>query len=169
MAAKLINLPSMQRLFVAGAMAAFCIPESVFAQSSATPLSSQLPAVSASPGGNPTKPEVQPRLDVDRDPIPSPDPEEVPPVPNATATSTPAKSGEIRKDQSGIYTLHADVDEVLLNCSVIDEKGRTVTDLNQKNFQVWEDGVPQTVNSAIHQDLPVSMGILQTRKMQLSL
>jgi Ca-activated chloride channel family protein len=59
-----------------------------------------------------------------------------------------------------MYTLHADVDEVLLNCSVIDEKGRTVTDLSQSDFRVWEDGVPQTVNSILHQDLPVSMGIL---------
>ncbi|MGO9436211.1 MAG: VWA domain-containing protein [Terracidiphilus sp.] len=59
-----------------------------------------------------------------------------------------------------MYTLHTDVDEVLLNCTVIDNKGGTVTDLNQKDFRVWEDGVPQTVNTVLHQDIPVSMGIL---------
>ncbi len=59
-----------------------------------------------------------------------------------------------------MYTLHTNVDEVLLNCSVIDEKGRTVNDLKQSDFRVWEDGVPQTINSVLHQDLPVSMGIL---------
>jgi Ca-activated chloride channel homolog len=108
---------------------------------------------------DPTKPELQPRLDVDRDPLPSPDPDEVPPAPNASAT-TPAKAGEIQKNQSGMYTLRANVDEVLLNCTVIDDKGRTVTDLHQDAFRVWEDGVPQTVNSVLHEDLPVSMGIL---------
>lgn len=59
-----------------------------------------------------------------------------------------------------MYTLHANVDEVLLNCSVIDENGNTVTGLSQNDFRVWEDGIPQTVNSVMHQDLPVSMGIL---------
>jgi Ca-activated chloride channel homolog len=116
----------------------------------------QSAASNAGPG-DPTRPEIQPRLDVDRDPISSPDPEvpETPPAPSAAP-----RAGSIEKDKEGMYTLHADVDEVLLNCSVIDEKGRTVTDLSPKNFRVWEDGVPQTVNSVIHQDLPVSMGIL---------
>jgi VWFA-related protein len=52
------------------------------------------------------------------------------------------------------------VDEVLLSCTVIDEKGRTVPNLNRSDFRVWEDGVPQTVNSVLQQDLPVSMGVL---------
>ena len=56
--------------------------------------------------------------------------------------------------------LHTDVDEVLLNCTVIDEKGQTVNDLRQGDFRVWEDGVEQTIHSLQHQDLPVSMGIL---------
>jgi Ca-activated chloride channel family protein len=109
--------------------------------------------------GDPTKPELQPRLDVDRDPLPSPDPDEIPPAVN-TAATTPAKAGEIQKNQNGMYTLRANVDEVLLNCTVIDDKGRTVTDLHQDAFRVWEDGVPQIVNSVQHEDLPVSLGIL---------
>jgi VWFA-related protein len=52
------------------------------------------------------------------------------------------------------------VDEVLLNCAVMDAKGQPVLDLSRDNFRVWEDGVPQTVNAAQHLDLPVSMGIL---------
>src|SRR6202011_4524395 len=50
--------------------------------------------------------------------------------------------------------------EVLLNCTVIDEKGRPVTTLGRRDFQVWEDGVPQMTTSFQHQDLPVSIGIL---------
>lgn len=108
---------------------------------------------------DPTRPELQPRLDVDRDPFESPDPEETTPEPTR-ANAAPKSAADIEKDKKGMYTLHANVDEVLLNCSVIDEKGRTVSDLTTKNFSVWEDGVPQTVNSVLHQDLPVSMGIL---------
>jgi Ca-activated chloride channel homolog len=107
---------------------------------------------------NPLQPEVQPPLDTDRDPIPSPD-IVVPPPPTA-ASNKPAGPNEIRKGANGVYTLHEDVDEVLLSCAVVDQKGRPVMDLNRRDFRVWEDGVPQTVTSFLHQDLPVSMGIL---------
>jgi Ca-activated chloride channel family protein len=133
-----------------------CNGSHLFAQSSAPSVQQQMSSTQSV--NDPTRPETQPRLDVDRDPIPSPDPE---PNPSMTAAPSPsAKPGEIQKGQGGMYTLHANVDEVLLACSVIDDKGRTVTDLRQNDFRVWEDGVPQTVNSVLHQDLPVSMGIL---------
>ena len=108
---------------------------------------------------DPTHPEVQLRLDVDRDPIPSPDSED-----NASvSTASPLASDqprELQKRQDGTYTLHQDVDEVLLTCAAVDEKGRLVTDLNRGNFRIWEDGVLQTANSFLHQDQPVSLGIL---------
>lgn len=113
----------------------------------------------AAHGSDPTRPETQPSLAVDRDPVPSPDAEE-PPVAGSTLAGTPARAGEIQKGQNGIYTLHEDVDEVLLDCAVIDEKGRPVTDLTRNDFRVWEDDVPQSTSSFRHQDLPVSMGIL---------
>ena len=107
---------------------------------------------------DPTKPEVQPPLDVDRDPVPSIDPVVVePPRPENATNANPQQA---QKGQNGMYILHADVDEVLLDCAVIDEKGRTVNDLAEKDFRVWEDGVPQTINAFQHQDAPVSMGIL---------
>jgi VWFA-related protein len=59
-----------------------------------------------------------------------------------------------------VYTLHESVDEVLLNCTVIDEKGRPVEGLAQNDFRVWEDSEPQRISSFGHQDSPVSMGIL---------
>jgi VWFA-related protein len=108
---------------------------------------------------DPTRPEIQPRLDVDHDPIPSPDAEDNAPV-NANAPLAPAKPGEIQKRQDGIYTMHQDVDEVLLNCAVVDEKGRSVEDLSRGDFRIFEDGVAQATTSFVHQDQPVSMGIL---------
>lgn len=123
----------------------------------------QVPGVTQAAIQDPTRPELQPRLDVDHDPIASPDPD-VPPPPNPAVANgsngQPGANHEVQKNQEGMYVLHADVDEVLLNCTVIDETGRTVTDLHQGDFRVWEDGVPQTINGFEHQDLPVSMGIL---------
>lgn len=108
---------------------------------------------------NPTQPEIQPPLNVDRDPVPSPG------QPAAAATPVPpplTKGGAapLEKNQNGMYVYRTNVDEVLLNCTVIDKAGRIVTDLKPDDFRVWEDGVPEHINSVEHDDLPVSMGIL---------
>jgi Ca-activated chloride channel family protein len=108
---------------------------------------------------DPTHAEAQLRLDVDRDPIPSPDVEESVPVSTASSPVS-ARPGEVEKRQDGIFTMHQDVDEVLLTCAVVDEKGRGITDLTRGDFRVWEDGVAQTTSSFLHQDQPVSLGIL---------
>jgi Ca-activated chloride channel homolog len=142
-------------LLFGGGFAAFC----------------QTPAAGTTPAqaGNrvvlpdPTRPEAQPPLDVDRDPVPTLDIEVAPtakPGNTASTPSAPGQNGGIEKGRNGAYVLHTNVDEVLLNCTVIDSKGQTVTDLDKSDFRVWEDGVPQTVTAYIHQDEPVSMGIL---------
>ena len=121
----------------------------------------QQPRPAAAPAEvDPRRPEPQPNLAVDRDPIPSPDPEPVAETANGNAPNTPAKAGEIQKGQNGVYTLHENVDEVLLNCTVIDEKGHPVEGLTQADFRVWEDNAPQRVSSFRHQDQPVSIGLL---------
>jgi len=130
----------------------------VLAQSQSPQSTLEQPAM---PGAryNPTHPETQLPLDVDHDPIPSLDSEDASPV-SASLPLTPVKPGEMQKRSDGVYTMHEDVDEVLLTCAVVDEKGRLVTDLTQGDFRVWEDGVPQTTSSFLHQDQPVSLGIL---------
>jgi VWFA-related protein len=136
-----------------------CATISAFAQNPPPTAAQKAPAPATVPIPDPTRPEIQPNLAVDRDPILSPDPD-VPPPTNADTTTAPPKPGEVQKRKDGIYTMHEDVDEVLLNCTVIDEKGRTVMDLTRDDFRVFEDGVPQTVRSFLHQDLPVSLGVL---------
>jgi VWFA-related protein len=83
-------------------------------------------------------------------------------TPGVTAASpnVPTHGSELEKGKDGIYTLHQNVDEVLLSCTVVDEKGHPVEDLTQSDFRVWEDNVPQRTSSFRHQDQPVSMGIL---------
>ena len=97
-----------------------------------------------------------PSLTVDRDPVPSPDGDAAPAAPAAVAG--PASQGEIQR-QAGRYTLRAQVGEVRLNASVL-ENGHAVQTLTQDAFHVYEDGVPQTIVSFRHEDLPVSLGIL---------
>ena len=103
-------------------------------------------------------PEAQPPLNVDRDPVPAP---EAPPAPASASVPQPQSPGtQLQKGSNGMYVYRTNVDEVLLDCTVIDEKGQIVTDLTQKDFHVWENGVPESINSVTHEDAPVSMGIL---------
>ena len=104
------------------------------------------------------RPAQAPPLTVDRDPAPSPDPD---PAPGA-ATTAPQTGGsrQVEKGENGRYTLKQDAYEVVLNASVIDGSGQTIQTLDQDAFHVYEDGVPQVINSFKHQDLPVSIGLL---------
>lgn len=93
---------------------------------------------------------AQPPLTVDHDPVPSPDAE----------TGAAPVGGQVAKGPKGGFTLRQDVDEVVLNATVLDNYGRLVDSLDKSNFQVFEDGVPQTIASLRHEDVPVSIGIL---------
>ena len=105
-------------------------------------------------------PEPQRPLNVDRDPVVSPDPADNQPgavaSPGATAETNP---GTLSKGQHG-YTLRRDVEEVVLNATVLDDKNHLVMNLTKPDFKIFEDGAPQTIASFQHDDVPVSMGIL---------
>ncbi len=57
------------------------------------------------------------------------------------------------------YLFHADVEEVVLNATVLDGTN-LVENLAKDDFTVYEDGVKQTLISFQHTDLPVSMGLV---------
>jgi VWFA-related protein len=84
---------------------------------------------------------------VDTDPVRSPD--AVTPAPSA---------GPLKKEGEG-YLFHTDVEEVVLNATVLDGTN-LVQNLTKDNFTVYEDGVKQTLISFQHTDLPVSMGLV---------
>ncbi len=91
-----------------------------------------------------------PSLTVDRDPIRSPEGE------------TPSAAGKrpaVEKEGGG-YVLHYDVEEVVLNATVLDSGGHLVQDLKKDNFTVFEDGAKQNVISFQHTDLPVSIALV---------
>jgi len=64
----------------------------------------------------------------------------------------------MRKQGEG-YVLHTDVEEVVLNCTVLDGN-RLVQDLKRDNFEIFEDGVKQSLISFQHTDLPVSIALV---------
>ena len=111
------------------------------------------------PQTNPAQPSSPAPLTIDRDPVPSPDPDPVAGSPQQTDQAA-AASGDLTKGPGGKYTLRQDAYEVRLNATVLDGSGRSVLDLTKDAFHVYEDGVPQTVASFRHEDLPVSLGIL---------
>ena len=118
-----------------------------------TPAAQQAPIQSApapapsAPAPAPSAAGQAPSLTVDRDPVRSPDGE---PAANPAA--------QIRKEGTG-WVLHTDVEEVVLNCTVL-EGSRLVQDLKKENFEVFEDGVRQTLISFQHTDLPVSIALV---------
>lgn len=116
------------------------------------------PAVKAQSSSQQPQPEEQPSLTVDKDPIVSPDAADnqavSPAHPNGSNSTETVERG-----QHG-YTFRRDVEEVVLNATVVDDKNHLVNDLTQNDFHVFEDGTPQTITSFQHQDIPVSMGIL---------
>lgn len=125
-----------------------------------TPPAAAVTQTVASPTGRDfTQPEVQANLQVDTDPVLSPDLEANPnPAPQAAQSAD--KGAELQKQKNGVFTLQEDVNEVLLNCTVVDDDGVVAPDLRQSDFQVWENGAPQKIDSFHHQDVPVSMGII---------
>lgn len=105
------------------------------------------------------KPEKQPSLTVDRDPVVSPDAEDN--VPVSPDHPGPANRGvALQRGANGRYTLTQNVDEVVLNVSVFNKNHGLIDNLTKNDFKVYEDGVPQKIAAFEHQDLPVSMGIL---------
>jgi Ca-activated chloride channel family protein len=96
----------------------------------------------------PAAPDQAPPLTVDRDPVRSPD------------ANAPAPSREtVQKEGSG-FVLHTDVEEVVLNATILDDRGHLVQTLTKDDFQVFEDGVKQNIISFQHSDLPVSIALV---------
>lgn len=117
------------------------------AQQTSTNQAAPVPAAQKSAAAQTATPPQAPSLTEDRDPVRSPD-----------LTAPETGSGPIQK-QGESYVLRADVEEVVLNCTVLDGT-KIVQDLKAENFQVLEDGVKQTVVSFQHTDLPVSIGLV---------
>ena len=68
--------------------------------------------------------------------------------------------GAPQPGQVGPYAIRTSVDLVVLQATVRDHKGAPVPGLRKENFQVYEDKVPQQIESFSHEDVPVTVGLV---------
>src|SRR5437016_9534971 len=71
----------------------------------------------------------------------------------AAAQKQPAKPEEP-------YTLSVNVDLVVFNVTVLDNKGHLFPGLEQPNFRIYEDGKPQEIRLFYPEDIPASVGLV---------
>ena len=62
--------------------------------------------------------------------------------------------------QNSQFAIKSNVNVVLLHVTVRDRDGNLAGQLNQSAFQVYEDGVPQQIESFSHEDVPVTIGLV---------
>jgi VWFA-related protein len=129
--------PGIMHHFNKAAIAAILTASGLFIQAQSAPQ----PQGAAQP--SPASP-----LGADTDPVRSPD-----------AVAPAPSSGPLRKQGEG-YLLRTDVEEVVLNATVLNEEQQLVQTLTRDDFEVFEDGVKQNIISFQHTDLPVSMGFV---------
>ncbi len=77
----------------------------------------------------------------------------------ACALALPATS-QTRQATPPPPTFGVEIEVINLNVSVTDGRGRYVTDLSDKNFAVFEDGIRQELSLYTHENLPISLALL---------
>lgn len=85
--------------------------------------------------------------------------------PANSASSPSPKPGETAPQEpdaadGGTFVFRKQVEEVVLHATVVDDKQRIITSLDKGDFNVYENGNPQTITSFRHEDIPVAMGIV---------
>jgi Ca-activated chloride channel family protein len=58
------------------------------------------------------------------------------------------------------YLISVNVNLVVLHPTVRDRKGRFASDLREQDFEIYEDGVRQSIRLFRHEDIPVTVGLV---------
>lgn len=58
------------------------------------------------------------------------------------------------------YRISVNVDLVVLHATVRDRKGGFASGLREQDFELYEDGVQQSIRLFRHQDIPVTVGLV---------
>lgn len=111
------------------------------------------PAQPAAPAATPTpSPQTTKPAEVDRI---APTLGEPPPPPRLKPTPTPTPPEEL--DPDSIVRINADL--VQLHVRVIDRNNRPINNVRREEFRVFEDGVPQPIESFTREEVPISYGL----------
>jgi Ca-activated chloride channel family protein len=70
----------------------------------------------------------------------------------------PASPG--RPPEQGEFTLKVDVNLVLVEATVRDDKGRIISDLKREDFHLFEDGVEQQITHFSRDELPLAVALV---------
>jgi len=112
------------------------------------PRSTQTPAT-ATPTPTPTPQTTRP------DGRTAPTLGEPPPPPRLKPTPTPTPPEDLDKDS--IIRINAEL--VQLHVRVIDRNNRPINNVQQNEFHIFEDGVPQPIESFTREEVPISYGL----------
>ncbi|HKO97941.1 MAG TPA: VWA domain-containing protein [Pyrinomonadaceae bacterium] len=119
-----------------------------------TPRSTQTPATTTqTPANRSTTQTPTPTPPIDRI---APSLGEPPPPPVLKAKPSPTPPDE-DIDEGSIVRVNTEL--VTLNVRVIDRNNRPIDNVNQNNFHVFEDGVPQPIESFTREEIPISYGM----------
>ena len=77
-----------------------------------------------------------------------------------STNARPQKHSMSSGRQTDQFTFAVKVGMVVLHATVLDSKGILVSGLDKENFQVFEDGVLQKIDSFSHEDIPVTVGLV---------
>lgn len=133
--------------------------------SSALAGSQERPRTTQTPAPTPTPAAVQPAPAAKATPTPQPQrPQtdriaptlgEPPPPPKLKPTPTPTPPETL--DPGDIVRITAEL--VQLHVRVIDRNNRPINNVRQNEFRVFEDGVPQPIESFSREEVPISYGL----------
>ncbi|HXQ69490.1 MAG TPA: VWA domain-containing protein [Pyrinomonadaceae bacterium] len=101
------------------------------------------PGASPSPTPQSQRPPIAPTLG------------EPPPIPKLKPTPTPTPPDVIEAGD----TIKINAELVQLHVRVIDRNNRPINDVPQNAFHVFEDGVPQTIETFTREEVPISYGL----------
>ena len=114
-------------------------------------LAQDRPRTSTQPSATPTPTPTPPRPDGRTAPTLG----EPPPPPRLKPTPTPTPPEELDKDS--IIRINAEL--VQLHVRVIDRNNHPINNVQQSEFHVFEDGVPQTIETFTREEVPISYGL----------
>jgi Ca-activated chloride channel family protein len=69
-------------------------------------------------------------------------------------------AGPAEQQEPRPYQVSVNVDLVVLNATVRDQKGRLASELREQDFEIYEDGVRQSIRLFRNEDTPVTVGLV---------
>ncbi len=78
----------------------------------------------------------------------------------SSTNSALSQKGPSVQNESSDYTLRVNANLVILSATVVDHQNALVSGLGERNFQVYENHVLQSIEHFSHEDIPVTVGLV---------